>query len=137
VTSPDLLYEARRVAKLRHPGIVPIHDVGRDEGVWFFVSDLMEGHSLADLNRKPTFTEAAHVVAQVADALHYAHQQGFVHRDIKPSNILLDNQGRPGVFSLFDFSLNWWFSECLFLFHFDLSAERSQNQGSTWKHDAI
>ena len=39
VTSPDLFQEARRVAKLRHPGIVPIHDVGRDEGVWYFVSD--------------------------------------------------------------------------------------------------
>jgi eukaryotic-like serine/threonine-protein kinase len=96
-TSPDLLQEARRVAKLRHPGIVPIHDVGRDEGVWFFVSDLIDGKNLADLNRKPTPAEAANIVAQVADALHYAHQQGFVHRDIKPSNILLDAQGRPQV----------------------------------------
>lgn len=97
VTSPDLLQEARRVAKLRHPGIVPIHDVGHDEGVWFFVSDLMEGRSLADLSQRPTPAEAGRLVAQVADALHYAHEQGFVHRDIKPSNILLDNQGRPQI----------------------------------------
>jgi len=97
VASPDLLQEARRVAKLRHPGIVPIHDVGHDEGVWFFVSDLMEGQTLADLSQKPTPAEAANLVAQVADALHYAHEQGFVHRDIKPSNILLDNQGRPQI----------------------------------------
>lgn len=97
VTSPDLLQEARRVAKLRHPGIVPIHDVGHDDGVWFFVSDLMEGQTLANLGRKPTPAEAANLVAQVADALHYAHEQGFVHRDIKPSNILLDAQGRPQI----------------------------------------
>jgi serine/threonine protein kinase len=95
--SPDLLQEARRVAKLRHPGIVPIHDVGHDEGVWFFVSDLLEGQTLADLNQRPTPAEAANLVAQVADALHYAHEQGFVHRDIKPSNILLDAQGRPQI----------------------------------------
>jgi len=97
VTSPDLLQEARRVAKLRHPGIVPIHDVGHDEGIWFFVSDLMDGQTLADLSQKPTPAEAGHLVAQVADALHYAHEQGFIHRDIKPSNILLDNQGRPQI----------------------------------------
>jgi len=94
-----LLQEARRVAKLRHPGIVPIHDVGRDEGVWFFVSDLMEGQNLADLiaKQRPSPKEAAHLVAEVADALHFAHQQGFVHRDIKPSNIVLDGQGRPQI----------------------------------------
>ena len=86
-----LLQEARRVAKLCHPGIVSIHDVGRDEGVWFFVSDLIDGQNLADLNRKPSSTEATNLVAQLADALHYAHEQGFVHRDIKPSNILLDH----------------------------------------------
>lgn len=97
VASPDLLQEARRVAKLRHPGIVPIHDVGHDEAVWFFVSDLMEGQTLADLSQKPTPTEAANLVAQVADALHYAHEQGFIHRDIKPGNILLDSQGRPQI----------------------------------------
>ena len=92
-----LLQEARRVAKLCHPGIVSIHDVGRDEGVWFFVSDLIDGQNLADLNRKPSSTEATNLVAQLADALHYAHEQGFVHRDIKPSNILLDHQGRPQI----------------------------------------
>ncbi len=94
-----LLHEARRVAKLRHPGIVPIHDVGRHDGLWFFVSDLIEGQNLADriAKQKPSPTEAARLVAEIADALHFAHQQGFVHRDIKPRNIVLDDQGKPQI----------------------------------------
>lgn len=98
VKPPELLLEeARRVARLRHPGIVPIHDVGRDGELWFFVSDLIEGQSLAELDRKLSPTEAAGIVAQVADALQHAHEMGFVHQDIKPSNILMDEQGRPQV----------------------------------------
>ncbi len=95
--STQLHDEARRVAKLRHPGIVPIHDVGRDGDLWFFVSDLIEGRSLAELARKLAPSEAADIVAQVADALQHAHEQGFVHQDIKPSNILMDETGRPQV----------------------------------------
>ena len=94
-----LLQEARRVAKLRYPGIVPIHDVGQDEELWFFVSDLIEGQNLAELivKQKPNPADAAKLVAEIADSLHFAHQQGFVHRDIKPSNILIDLQGRSQI----------------------------------------
>ncbi len=88
--------EARKVARLRHPNIVPVHDVGRDEGTCFIVSEWIEGVNPADRLRDdpPTHQESARIVAQVADALHHAHRAGFVHRDIKPANIVLDRQGQ-------------------------------------------
>lgn len=93
----SLLEEARRAAKLRHPGIVAVHDVGQDNGAVFIVSDFIEGSDLAELisTNRPSPREAARLVADIADALHFAHEQGFIHRDIKPANILIDRQGRP------------------------------------------
>ncbi len=93
----DLLQEARRVAKLRHAGIVAVHDVGHDEQILFVVSDFIEGQSLAQLleAKPPVPWDAAKLVARIAEALHFAHEQGFVHRDIKPANILIDQQGQP------------------------------------------
>jgi WD40 repeat protein len=98
------LREARSVAQLRHPGIVPVHEVGQHEDVPFLVSDFVRGVTLSDLltARRPSFREAASLVAEVADALQYAHEQGVIHRDVKPSNILLDDAGRP---HLMDFGL--------------------------------
>jgi len=89
------LGEARKLAQLHHPGIVQIHDVGHD-GDTFLVTTLMEGGTLADRSRQGRLThqEAARIVAEIADALGYAHRQGFVHRDLKPANILLDRDGR-------------------------------------------
>lgn len=88
--------EARKVAQLRHPGIVQVHDVGRSNGMYFIVSDLIEGQDLAALlcRNKPTVHEAVRIVAEAARHLHYAHQQGFIHRDIKPANILVDRHDR-------------------------------------------
>jgi len=89
------LGEARKLAQMCHPSIVPIHDVGHD-GDTFLVTDLMEGGTLADRNRqgRHTHQEAARIVAEIADALGYAHRQGFIHRDLKPANILINRDGR-------------------------------------------
>ncbi|MBX9679113.1 MAG: protein kinase [Gemmataceae bacterium] len=87
--------EARRVARLKHPGIVPVHDVGREDGACFIVSEFVEGGNLGDhIARKPIPPQALQWVAEVAEALQYAHANGVVHRDIKPANILIDHHGR-------------------------------------------
>jgi serine/threonine protein kinase len=88
--------EARKVARLRHPNIVPVHDVGREGSSCFIVGEWIEGTNLALRIRgdHPDHTESARIVAEVADALGHAHRAGFVHRDIKPANILIDLQGK-------------------------------------------
>src|SRR5262245_40787199 len=98
------LREARSVACLRHPAIVPVAHVGEHEGGPYLVSDFVQGLPLADLlsARRLPSREAAGLAAAVADALQYAHEQGVIHRDVKPSNILLDDAGRP---HLMDFGL--------------------------------
>jgi tRNA A-37 threonylcarbamoyl transferase component Bud32 len=90
------LREARSVAQLRHPSIVPVFEIGQDSGVPFLVSEFVHGITLADLltsERLPPRT-AAELVAELADALHYAHGQGVIHRDVKPSNIMLEKRGQ-------------------------------------------
>jgi serine/threonine protein kinase/formylglycine-generating enzyme required for sulfatase activity len=95
------LNEARILARLDHPNIVPVHDVGRTEdGLCFVVSKLIEGSDLAVRisQGRPSFRDSAEFVATIAEALHYAHTHGgLVHRDIKPANILIDASGRPFV----------------------------------------
>jgi WD40 repeat protein/tRNA A-37 threonylcarbamoyl transferase component Bud32 len=93
------LREARSAAQLRHPAIVPVHEVGEHEGTPYIVSDFIAGVTLSDwlTAHKPTFRESASLVAEVALALHYAHGAGVVHRDVKPSNIMLDDQGHAHV----------------------------------------
>ncbi len=89
--------EAEAAAKLDHPGIVPIYDVGSMDGQPFFAMKLVEGGSLAQ--RLPEFRQddrrAAQLISQVAQAVHHAHQRGVLHRDIKPANILIDQQDHP------------------------------------------
>lgn len=94
------LNEAKILASLDHPHIVPVYDVGRtDDGLCFVVSKLVEGTDLAAKIReaRPAFRESAELIATVAEALHYAHMRRLVHRDIKPDNILLDTSGKPFV----------------------------------------
>jgi serine/threonine protein kinase len=92
------LAEARVLASLDHEHIVSVFDVGTTEdGLPFVVSKFIEG---SDLKRRikecrPSPTEAAAVVAAIAEALHYAHLKGVVHRDVKPGNILIDKAGKP------------------------------------------
>jgi len=87
--------EARAVASLDHPHILPIYDFGRDRGYTFLVMKFIPTGTLRDrLTGEPLpLGEAAEIVFQVASALDHAHQRGIIHRDIKPSNILLDEKG--------------------------------------------
>jgi serine/threonine protein kinase/formylglycine-generating enzyme required for sulfatase activity len=97
--------EARVLASLDHPQIAPVYDIGSSpEFPCFVVSRLMPGGDLAARVKRAalTFSQAAELVAAVADALHHAHTHGVFHRDVKPQNILLDSQGRP---ALADFGL--------------------------------
>jgi branched-chain amino acid transport system substrate-binding protein len=89
--------EARTIARLEHPHILPVHDYGHHEGVPYLVMRYVEGGALSDLLRQHPeglpLAEAARLIGQIASALDYAHQQGVIHRDIKPSNMLLDRTG--------------------------------------------
>ena len=99
------LVEARTVAKLDHPHIVPVHDVGSTaEFPFFVVSKYIAGTDLSDRIHQTRLSHAAtaQLIATVADALHYAHKQGIFHRDVKPGNILLGPDDTP---YLVDFGL--------------------------------
>jgi serine/threonine protein kinase len=91
--------EAEVIANLRHPNIVAVHEVGAHDGQRYFSMDYVEGQSLAAVVRDhplPART-AARYVKVIAEAIHYAHQQGILHRDLKPSNVLLDKAGNPRI----------------------------------------
>ncbi len=98
------LEEGRSAAQLRHSAIVRVFDAKEDDGIPFIVSDYIRGVTLADSLKihRPSFREAARVAAEVAEALHYAHEKRVIHRDVKSQNIMLDKQGRP---HLMDFGL--------------------------------
>src|SRR5262245_20769067 len=91
--------EARFAAKLQHPNIVSIFEVGEILGQPYFAMQYIGGASLAlQLHKGPLVPEqAAHLVLAIAQAVEHLHQHGVVHRDLKPSNILLDDAGRPYV----------------------------------------
>jgi tetratricopeptide (TPR) repeat protein/tRNA A-37 threonylcarbamoyl transferase component Bud32 len=94
-----MLREARIAAGLRHPNIVPIYDAGRDGETLYLVSAFVRGVTPArrSAGGRLNFREAARLVAEAAEALHYAHGLGVIHRDLKPSNLLVDADGRAHV----------------------------------------
>ncbi len=96
--------EARSAAQVKHPGVVAVHEVGREDGTLYIVSDFINGCSLKDWlsRRQLTPREAAELCVKIADALHAAHEAGVVHRDLKPGNVMMDMAGEP---HLTDFGL--------------------------------
>jgi eukaryotic-like serine/threonine-protein kinase len=108
--------EARATAQLRHPGVVTVHEVLTLDGLPVLVCDFVHGVTLRELLqvRRLTFRESAQLVADLAEALDYAHSLGVIHRDIKPANIMLesavagkdgDDRGELGRPLLMDFGL--------------------------------
>ena len=104
-TNPDFLRrfeeEAASVATLRHENIVQVYDFNHDGDVYYMVLEYLPGETLEDrlkrLNAKNLHLdqgEAVRIIAQICDAVHYAHNRGLIHRDIKPANIMLDEQER-------------------------------------------
>jgi serine/threonine protein kinase len=91
--------EAEAAARLRHPNIVAVHEVGEVDGQHFFSMEYVEGCSLAQrLTQGPLPSRvAARYVRLIARAVHYAHRQGILHRDLKPGNILIDGSDEPQV----------------------------------------
>jgi predicted Ser/Thr protein kinase len=91
--------EARALARLCHPNIVAVHDVGKAGEFYYFVMEYVDGANLRELLRDGQLTpeQALRIVPQICDALQYAHENGVVHRDIKPENILLDRKGRVKI----------------------------------------
>src|SRR2546430_7126366 len=96
--------EAEAAARLEHPGIVPIHEVGERDGQCYFSMKFVEGGQLDEVSRREPMPirHTVELIAKVARTVHYAHDHGILHRDIKPGNILLDAKGEP---HLTDFGL--------------------------------
>ncbi|MBE0696970.1 MAG: serine/threonine protein kinase [Anaerolineaceae bacterium] len=93
--------EAAAVAQLRHPNIIQVYDFNHDDETYYMVLEFVPGETLQDrlrrLNdqkRRMPVNEAANYIAQVGDAIQYAHERGMIHRDIKPANIMLDIYGK-------------------------------------------
>ena len=102
----DRFFSAARLwARLNHPSIVPIYNVGQVDGMPYVVSEFIEGVDLSALVAPSgglPAPDAARIIAEVADALHFAHEHGVIHRDVKPSNIMVDPDGHA---VLMDFGL--------------------------------
>ena len=99
--------EARAVARLQHPNIIQIYEVGQTDGRQFLALEFVEGQSLArHLDGTPLpARQAASLVETLARALHYAHEQQIIHRDLKPSNVLVAGTLERGLLKVTDFGL--------------------------------
>ena len=93
------LAEARAVARLSHPNIVQIHEIGEHEGRPYFSLEFVDGGNLAERLKGPPLSDkaAAKLVATLAEAMRHAHERGVIHRDLKPANVLLARDGAPKI----------------------------------------
>lgn len=89
--------EAEAIARLEHTGIVPVYEVVEHEGLHFYSMPYLSGGSLKDMDLPLDSRRAAAIVADICDAIHYAHTQNIVHRDLKPANVLLTETLQPKV----------------------------------------
>lgn len=91
--------EIKMVASLEHPAIVPVYDVGDEDGQPYFVMRFMTGGSLSDLIKQGQFSikDTAIIISKIAQGLAYAHRKGIIHRDLKPDNVLFDENGEPFI----------------------------------------
>lgn len=96
---PRFERELKIVAALEHPSIVPVYDVGEEDGQPYFVMRYMAGGSLTEQIKKSNFTleETARIITRIAQGLVHAHKKGIIHRDLKPDNILFDDAGDPFI----------------------------------------
>jgi serine/threonine protein kinase len=90
--------EAEAVARLQHPNIVAVFEVGSHEGEPYFSMEYCPGGSLRQLGLPRPAAEAARLLEQLARAVHHAHERGIIHRDLKPGNVLLAAPAKPLVF---------------------------------------
>ena len=97
-------HEAEAAARLEHPQIVPIYEIGERDGSCYFSMKFVEGGQLDVVIRREAMSTrpAAELLVKIARTVHFAHERGILHRDIKPGNILLDKKGEP---HLTDFGL--------------------------------
>jgi serine/threonine protein kinase len=91
--------EIKTIAKLEHPAIVPVYDVGEEDGQPYYVMRYMSGGSLSEWIKKGAFSvqDTARIIERLAAALAYAHQKKIIHRDLKPGNVLFDQNGDPYI----------------------------------------
>jgi serine/threonine protein kinase len=104
--SERVLREAQAAARLNHPGIVTLYEMGEEDGNALLVTELVDGSTLAQLNRDGTLSdrEVGEIGADLCEALDHAHERAVVHRDIKPQNVLVTDGGEPSA-KLMDFGV--------------------------------
>ncbi len=101
-----MLREAQAAARLNHPGIVTLYEMGEEDGNALLVTELVDGTTLAELSRDGSLSdrEVGEIGADLCEALDHAHSRSVVHRDIKPQNVLVTEEGEPTA-KLMDFGV--------------------------------